>query len=154
MISRSHGKPHANWALPGAACSYDATSSVDKAGVRNSLLDKNFGKPCKYYTFIHIDLAKFETSYRTTRLRTHRVTIIRTSNPSPKVIQVWHPDCRRIAWTRTLLRGDIIGRIFAGGPAAVVQLDSFSPNSSEFAGGNGNAFTGKTFVTKPLKIRH
>jgi len=25
------GKPHANWALPGAACSYDATSSVDKA---------------------------------------------------------------------------------------------------------------------------
>jgi hypothetical protein len=31
MASRSHGKPHANWALPGAACSYDGTSSLDKA---------------------------------------------------------------------------------------------------------------------------
>jgi len=31
MVSRSHGKPHANWALPGAACSYDGTSSLDKA---------------------------------------------------------------------------------------------------------------------------
>jgi len=34
MTSRSHGKPYANWALPGAACSYaiqaDGSSSVDK----------------------------------------------------------------------------------------------------------------------------
>ena len=30
MTSASHGKPYANWALPGAACSYDGTSSVDK----------------------------------------------------------------------------------------------------------------------------
>ncbi|KAM6491130.1 hypothetical protein JOM56_013369 [Amanita muscaria] len=35
MTSGSHGKPYANWALPGAACSYairaDGRSSVDKA---------------------------------------------------------------------------------------------------------------------------
>jgi hypothetical protein len=35
MTSRSHGKPYANWALPGAACSYaievDGRSSIDKA---------------------------------------------------------------------------------------------------------------------------
>jgi hypothetical protein len=35
MISGSHGKPYANWALPGTACSYaiaaDGRSSVDKA---------------------------------------------------------------------------------------------------------------------------
>ena len=31
MASRSHSKPHTNWALPGAACSYDGTSSLDKA---------------------------------------------------------------------------------------------------------------------------
>ena len=30
MFSKSYGKPHANWALPGAVCSYDGTSSVDK----------------------------------------------------------------------------------------------------------------------------
>ena len=31
MTSGSHGKPYANWALPGAACSYDGLSSVDGA---------------------------------------------------------------------------------------------------------------------------
>ena len=35
MTSGSHGKPYANWALPGAACSYaigaDGRSSVDEA---------------------------------------------------------------------------------------------------------------------------
>jgi len=35
MTSGSHGKPYANWALPGAACSYaiqaDGRSSVDDA---------------------------------------------------------------------------------------------------------------------------
>ena len=31
MTSGSHGKPYANWALPGAACSYDGLSSVDEA---------------------------------------------------------------------------------------------------------------------------
>ena len=35
MTSKSHGKPYANWVLPGAACSYaigaDGKSSVDEA---------------------------------------------------------------------------------------------------------------------------
>ena len=40
MTSGSHGKPYANWALPGAACSYaigaDGRSSVDEAVLKAS----------------------------------------------------------------------------------------------------------------------
>ena len=46
--SRFRGKPHANWALPGAACSCDGTGSVDEAVVQaismrlTNALDWNF----------------------------------------------------------------------------------------------------------------
>ena len=46
ITSGSHGKPYANWALPGAACPYaieaDGRSSIDKAvleAVRMRLVD-------------------------------------------------------------------------------------------------------------------
>jgi len=35
LTSKSHDKPYVNWALPGAACSYDGTRSVDRAVLRD-----------------------------------------------------------------------------------------------------------------------